>query len=235
MKKRMQFLAILLASTVVLGGCGTSLYELTDDEEDLIVSAAAQAVAKHNVFQMEGITDVEPETETQMQENTTEQDTQQVQEETNTNTNTNTGGTKTDTQTKEIALSDLLGKNLKVSYKGYSTASSYQEGDYFSVNATSGKTLIIMNINVKNTGKKNTKIDMLSKDVTFYGCFNGTDRIVEKKILSTKNLSTYQGKIKPGKSIKTVLVFEVSKKQADEISTQDLQVEMDGKMYQVTM
>lgn len=233
MKKRMQFLAILLASTVVLGGCGTSLYELTDDEEDLIVSAAAQAVAKHNVFQMEGITDVEPETETQMQENTTEQDTQQVQEETN--TNTNTGGTKTDTQTKEIALSDLLGKNLKVSYKGYSTASSYQEGDYFSVNATSGKTLIIMNINVKNTGKKNTKIDMLSKDVTFYGCFNGTDRIVEKKILSTKNLSTYQGKIKPGKSIKTVLAFEVSKKQADEISTQDLQVEMDGQMYQVTM
>ena len=233
MKKRMQFLAILLASTVVLGGCGTSLYELTDDEEDLIVSAAAQAVAKHNIFQMDGITDVEPETEPQMQENTTEQDTQQVQEETN--TNTNTGGTKTDTQTKEIALSDLLGKNLKVSYKGYSTASSYQEGDYFSVNAASGKTLIIMNINVKNTGKKNTKIDMLSKDVTFYGCFNGTDRIVEKKILSTKNLSTYQGKIKPGKSIKTVLVFEVSKKQADEISTQDLQVEMDGKMYQVTM
>ena len=217
MKKRMQFLAILLASTVVLGGCGTSLYELTDDEEDLIVSAAAQAVAKHNVFQMDGITDVE--TETQMQENTTEQDTQQVQEETN--TNTNTGGTKTDTQTKEIALSDLLGKNLKVSYKGYSTASSYQEGDYFSVNAASGKTLIIMNINVKNTGKKNTKIDMLSKDVTFYGCFNGTDRMVEKKILSKKNLSTYQGKIKPGKSIKTVLVFEVSKKQADEISTQD--------------
>ena len=224
-------MAVLLASTVVLGGCGTSLYELTDDEEDLIVSAAAQAVAKHNVFQMDGITDVE--TETQMQENTTEQDTQQVQEETN--TNTNTGGTKTDTQTKEIALSDLLGKNLKVSYKGYSTASSYQEGDYFSVNAASGKTLIIMNINVKNTGKKNTKIDMLSKDVTFYGCFNGTDRMVEKKILSKKNLSTYQGKIKPGKSIKTVLVFEVSKKQADEISTQDLQVEMDGQMYQVTM
>lgn len=233
MKKRMQFLTILLASTVVLGGCGTSLYELTDDEEDLIVSAAAQAVAKHNIFQMDGITDVESETEPQMQENTTEQDTQQVQEETN--TNTHTGGTQTDTQTKEIALSDLLGKNLKVSYKGYSTASSYQEGDYFSVNATSGKTLIIMNINVKNTGKKNIKIDMLSKDVTFYGCFNGTDRIVEKKILSTKNLSTYQGKIKPGKSIKTVLAFEVSKKQADEISTQDLQVEMDGKMYQVTM
>lgn len=233
MKKRMQFLTILLASTVVLGGCGTSLYELTDDEEDLIVSAAAQAVAKHNVFQSDGITDVEPETEPQMQENTTEQDTQQVQEETN--TNTNTGGTQTNTQTKEIALSDLLGKNLKVSYKGYSTASSYQEGDYFNVNATSGKTLIIMNINVKNTGKKNIKIDMLSKDVTFYGCFNGTDRIVEKKILSTKNLSTYQGKIKPGKSIKTVLVFEVSKKQADEISTQDLQVEMDGQMYQVTM
>lgn len=233
MKKRMQFLTILLASTVVLGGCGTSLYELTDDEEDLIVSAAAQAVAKHNIFQMDGITDVEPETEPQMQENTTEQDTQQVQEETN--TNTHTGGTQTDTQTKEIALSDLLGKNLKVSYKGYSTASSYQEGDYFSVNATSGKTLIIMNINVKNTGKKSIKIDMLSKDVTFYGCFNGTDRIVEKKILSTKNLSTYQGKIKPGKSIKTVLAFEVSKKQADEISTQDLQVEMDGQMYQVTM
>ena len=95
--------------------------------------------------------------------------------------------------------------------------------------------LIIMNINVKNTGKKNIKIDMLSKDVTFYGCFNGADYIMEKKILSTKNLSTYQGKVKPGKTIKNVLVFEVPKKQADEISTQDLQVEMDGQKYQVTM
>ena len=33
MKKRMQFLAVLLASTFVLGGCGTSMYELTEDEE----------------------------------------------------------------------------------------------------------------------------------------------------------------------------------------------------------
>ena len=39
----------------------------------------------------------------------------------------------------------------------------------------------------------------------------------------------------PGKTIKNVLVFEVPKKQADEISTQDLQVEMDGQKYQVTM
>ena len=86
----MYYMLKLLASTVVLGGCGTALYELTDDEEDLIVSAAAQAVAKHNVFQIDGMTDVEPEIETETQENTTEQDTQQVQEETNTNTNTNT-------------------------------------------------------------------------------------------------------------------------------------------------
>ena len=75
MKKRMQFLAILLASTFVLGGCGTSMYELTDDEEDLIVSAAANAVAKHNVFQMDGMTDAEPETETQTVDETTEQNT----------------------------------------------------------------------------------------------------------------------------------------------------------------
>ena len=233
MKKRMQFLAVLLASTFVLGGCGTSMYELTDDEEDLIVSAAANAVAKHNVFQMDGMTDAEPETETQTVDETTEQNTQQAKEETN--TNTGSGGAESEIQTQEITLSDLLGKNLKVTYQGYSTTSSYQEGNYFSANASSGNTLIIMKINVKNTGKKNAKIDLLSKNVTFYGCFNGADYIMEKKILSTKNLSTYQGKVKPGKTIKNVLVFEVPKKQADEISTQDLQVEMDGQKYQVTM
>ena len=178
-------------------------------------------------------TQIQPETETQTVDETTEQNTQQAQEETN--TNTGSGGAESEIQTQEIALSDLLGKNLKVTYQGYSTTSSYQEGNYFSANASSGNTLIIMKINVKNTGKKNAKIDLLSKNVTFYGCFNGADYIMEKKILSTKNLSTYQGKVKPGKTIKNVLVFEVPKKQADEISTQDLQVEMDGQKYQVTM
>jgi len=56
MRKRLQLLIGLSATVILLGGCGTSLYEMTDDEENLVVQYAAYALAKYNTYQKDGMT-----------------------------------------------------------------------------------------------------------------------------------------------------------------------------------
>ena len=54
---KMVLLTAAVSSTFLLGGCGTAMYELTDDEQDIIAHYAAHALAKYNVYQKDGMTD----------------------------------------------------------------------------------------------------------------------------------------------------------------------------------
>ena len=55
MKKEMRLLAVLSVITLLLSGCGTELYEMTDEEEALVVQGAAYMLSKHNIFQKDGM------------------------------------------------------------------------------------------------------------------------------------------------------------------------------------
>ena len=46
MRKGMRLLAILSATVLLIGGCGTQMYELTDDEETLITQYAAYEIGR---------------------------------------------------------------------------------------------------------------------------------------------------------------------------------------------
>ena len=56
MKKGMRLLAVLSATVLLVSGCGTQMYELTEDEETLITQYAAYAIGKHNIRQKDGMT-----------------------------------------------------------------------------------------------------------------------------------------------------------------------------------
>ena len=56
MKKRRVFLATtLLVSVITFTGCGTPLYEMTPEEEELIKKYAAYALGKYNTYQKDGM------------------------------------------------------------------------------------------------------------------------------------------------------------------------------------
>ena len=59
MKKYKRYLCIAIAVMLMgLTGCGTQLYELTPEEEALIIHSAAYFVAKHNIQQKDGVSGV---------------------------------------------------------------------------------------------------------------------------------------------------------------------------------
>lgn len=233
MKKRMRLLIFLLTSVLLTGGCGTTVYELTEEEEDLVVEYAAYALAKHNIYQKDGMTSALPAQEETHQEQ--QQNTQQVTD----YVNSAGGGAGPDVVVtgETISLAGAIGHDtdLKVSYEGYSLKDSYQEGDYFSVNANEGKTLLVMEFRIKNPGKKTVNLDTVFMKNEFSACVDGSRWIPEKISFGTSSLSSYDGKIKTGETKKAVLIFEISEETVESIDTVSLSVKMEDKTYSVEL
>lgn len=243
MKKGFRLLAVLSATVFMISGCGTSLYEMTDDEENLVVQYAAYAVGKHNIHQKDGMTNaVAKEQDSQVKEEQStqkEQDTQSNQNSANQGSAGQTGdSTGTDTSNyAQISLEKALGYDsaLNITYKGYKVQDSYKEGNYFAVNAASGNKLLVMNFTISNPGKKTVKYDTTSLGNSFYGVFDGKTKIAEKMTFSNKELSSGTNKIKAGKKIKAIMIFELTADQAAAVTTETLLVDIDNTTYQVKL
>ncbi|MDD6480973.1 MAG: hypothetical protein PUF65_01670 [Lachnospiraceae bacterium] len=239
MKRRIQLLIALSASVFFLGGCGTPLYVMTEEEEDAVVEYAAYTLAKHNIYQKDGMTDAvltEEESESQEPESTEEpkEDTQTSTGETGASVAEN--GTE-DSQAGQISLAAAIGHedNLEVTCDGYKVADTYKEGSYLALNPDMGKKLVVMNFIVKNPGKKAVKLDMVSLGASYYASINGEGKIAETTFFGSKSLSSFDGKIKAGKSEKLVLLFQIPEENAKNISSTGLYVTMDGVTYSVTI
>ena len=57
----------------------------------------------------------------------------------------------------------------------------------------------------------------------------------EKVTFGSNSLSSYDGKLKAGATQKAVLIFEISQKAAENVTTENLSVNLDGKRYSVEL
>ena len=57
-QKKWRGIILLLLGCLMLTGCGEAPYELTDEEQQLIVSYSAHVVSKFNRYQKDGLTHV---------------------------------------------------------------------------------------------------------------------------------------------------------------------------------
>lgn len=235
MKKKMSLLVMAAAAMLLLGGCGTQMYALSEDEENLVVQYSAHILAKYNIEQKDGMTAAASE-ETQKTEEPESQmpETQDSQSPADSSTAETTGESETQ-QMETMSLSEAIGhaSDLAISYKGYKVQNIYQEGDYFAVTPQDGYKLVVMKFEIKNTGKKAVKLNTESLGNTFYACLDGKNRTEETVSLGAKSLSSYKGTIKAGKKTSTVLLFQIPKDQADKISGETLFVNVKDTIYSV--
>jgi hypothetical protein len=226
------------AVSLLLGGCGTPLYTLTDDEENLIVSYAAHALAQCNVYQKDGMTNAQlpEEEETQEQQvassESTDTSEQEISEASSSATTESTGVNQNE---ETVSLAAAIGQDsgLSVSYKGYQVQDSYQEVNYYAVDPDVGKRLVVMKFKIKNPTDQDIELDTVSLDNTFYASFDGEDSIKETVSFGAQSLSFYDGVIKAGKSKTAVLLFQLPEEEADQFTTVDLMVQLDGTVHPV--
>ena len=229
------FVAVLTAGTMITG-CGTPLFELTDEEVNLIAHSAARIVSKHNIMQKDGLVnviideDVEEETDFISSE---KESSQVTQEESTVQGNSGTGSQEVETK---ISLAEAMGhgSDLSVVYRGSSVSKHYTEGGYYSVDAASGKSLYVMKFSITNVSGSEVTLDNASWKGTFKLVADNVKANAEVTFLNT-DLATYVGKIASGETKDAILLFEISESKANSISTPRLQVIIDKKASEIKL
>lgn len=216
MKQLKRYMCIALAVVMMcLTGCGTQLHVLTPDEETLIIHSAAYFIAKHNIQQKDGVNGV-PLPENFDDTESSEEGSQEPDD----------GTDKPENPSNDAsALAELIGQagKLKITYEGSYIAANYKEGTAYIVEAEAGKKFYVMKFKLTNITDSDVVVDNAVKSPSVKLTSDAVTVKSEVTFLTT-DFSTYQGTIKAGKSVETILLFEVSDKVVDKITSPTLQI-----------
>ena len=105
----------------------------------------------------------------------------------------------------------------------YDVTDSYVESDYFAMNATEGKTFLVVHVNLKATGG-DIECDMLKKNLKYRVVINGDKTVAAQTSILLNDLGTYQGTIAGGSAQECVLLFETEKQNVENITSLQLKV-----------
>lgn len=232
---------VLVIMAVFLTGCGDEMFPLTEGEEAIIVNYSSGTLAKHNRRQQEGLTMVaereeeeeveepipEPEEETEEPE---EQDTEKKEN------NSDDSPEAEEETVPQVTLTEALGiSGMEFSYTNYSVTSHYQQGDVYSLDASSGNTYLMLNFNITNTGSEAAECDIIGKQPVFTLKVDDNPSVQSIFTLLENDLSTYSATVEPGQTVATVLMFEVPETITENISDLQLQLQANGSTSEIKM
>lgn len=231
---RVKLAAAFAASALLLGGCGEAPYELTDQENAIIVNYAAHIAMKYDLNQKEGLQFVWPEPEEELLPEVS--DTEEIGAEEDDGTlsagGAVDGGTSDSMQT---GLQELFGTDaVSVAYTGAELMSSYVESSYYAMNADAGKQYLVLTISIANQSDTEVELDNLERMPQFRINLADGKEIPGELTVLTEDFATYQGKLAAGETVDTVLLFMVP----DTVSNPEdftLSVSLDGNNYQIIL
>lgn len=239
MKGFMKKGAVIIAAGMLMTGCGDSLKVLTESEEAIIVNYSAGTVARFNKHQQDGLTVIAQKEDAENDEDVTSQDEQNeeqqnpedVQEENTTADTTQTEANQT-AQTVE-SLSQVLGiPGVEIQYTGqYEVNSNYPQLNP----PKEGYTYFVMNFTITNTGTENVDCNITDKSPVFAVSLNGGSSYKNEFTILPNDLYTYEGNLAPGVNAETVLVFQVPEADAANITSIQLQAQVNDVIANIAL
>lgn len=241
-KNRLAAGALALAVSITACGCGDQIYEMTDEEETAIVQYSAHVVSKFNRKQSEGIENVavlkalmkireeEAKKRRQQEEEKRQQEEEKPEQKPDASGSQQQGTSSAGQQQKAyVSLTKALQLDgVSASYRKYELVSAYQASQSYMVRANSGNELLVLHVNLKNSGNKTAECDILSKMPSFRLTINGETSVSADTTILLNDLGTYQGKIRAGKTKKAVLIFQVKKGAVKSVDSMELEVTSGG-------
>lgn len=227
MKKSKRYLLLgMTAASLFLSGCGTPLFELTEEEKLLIIQSAAYYVAKHNIQQKDGVSNIIIEEEESESESVSESEIPTETESEGSTENSGGGSSEGDGTTQEgITFAQAIGhgSDLKVTYEGSYLEDHYVEGSAYSVDAPAGYTYYVMKIKMTNPTDNAVKVNNISLNPIFK-LKSGTMTLRAEVTILNSDFSTYVGTIEAGESADAILLFEVQESKAESIKDPSLYI-----------
>lgn len=220
MGRNIKMAAVAFTAIITLTGCGTKLYDMTDAEQGLIANYSAYVVAKHNIYQQDGMTDA-TENRGDMED---AEDTEKADEaspdnslsqdnktsEAGNDKSSNSQKEPSATQEKKVSLAEATGYgSLEITYDGVNESDVYNEGSYYSMMAGSGNTFAVMKFTLKNPTDEDINVDMFGNARTYKATFPDGKEYTAEGTFLTYSLNTFQGTVKAHDAVDVVLLFKI--------------------------
>lgn len=225
----------LTAAALMLGGCGSSV-KVTSEQNDLIAEYIGGTLMKYSyenewkyIKVNDNITNFERPTGSAA--TGSQQTTQSGQKATQSATQ---HGQKPTSSATTGSMSDLAAAmnldGITISYSGYTLGKNYpEESDTLSVRAISGKNIVAVEFNLKNTTGSNIVCNTAPLGVVMKLSVNGGAGVAEYATMLKNDLNTLSDvTIAPGEDYKAVVLFMISEKNAEEVSSLTLSLSGQG-------
>lgn len=231
-----------------LVGCGTPMYNLTDDESTLIANYSASCVAKFNRFQGDGMVFVVNKTTAEQQASLT--GAAPVTKPSNETVNDDEGlsfdfdAFSDDVITisdehylvSDLSIGEILGyPDLTVKCHDVYVSDEYKEGTYLLLTPSDGYAYLVMKIAISNPGAAAVDCDFISKEPKFYIELSDGTRASSSGTILLDDFYTFQGTIAPGESAETVALVEIPKSQASDLSKVKIFLESMGNTSEIPL
>lgn len=226
-----EVLRALIIGTVgiCLCGCGNTIPEMTEQEQELVVEYAANELLKFDKNHVVKLTELEEEEPAETPEEATPDKTQPEEKE----EPEDKGGVTADDVTvidqtgenasiENVSIEQFLGlSDAEISYTGYEIADSYPsdgtEEVYFFMEATENSQLLVLKFDLKNTADGEKEVNLADSQVRYKIGINGAEQNALTTML-LNDMAYYQGTLAAGESTELVVVGEIPSDQADQIT-----------------
>lgn len=230
-------MGLLFSALVLTTGCGEKAIQLTEEEEGLIVDYTAHVVSKFNTRQPDGLVYVNVMEEESEESVTTEreEETEEAAQELTTGGTELTAGQEADVeQPVSMTLTQALGlAGVDAQVTATELKPSYEEGGYYVMDASAGKTFLVVHIALSNQTTEDINCDLLSGQPQFQAVINGMGAVSAELTVLLNDLSTYQGTLEAGSSTDTVLLFQVPADDVTQVDTLTLKLTWNGNSYEI--
>lgn len=231
--------AAVLVTSLALTGCSNVIPDMTVEEEQAIGEYAAFTLLKYDANHRSRLVDlskvVEKDTKPQKPAEDTEKDPEQ-------------GGMgpvadtpiidNTSNSASSIEEFFELPEGISFTYQGMQTCTSYQEPGQengFSLEATEGKSLLVLQYNVSNQSQSAQRVDLYRQSTAFKITVNGSYMRTALMTMLTNDMSTYREDLQPGETKELVLLIEIDQSMADSITSVSLEVKNESNAYTISL
>lgn len=231
--------ALIVASVLPMAACGSSMPELTEEQNRLIVEYAAGLLLKYdenNHGRIVDIEEAEPVSEPEVQaEEPEETEETEVIENTQTPDEVQMGEA-----IAERSIEEFYGiEGVSIAYTGFEVKDTYpdvtEDNLFFAMNASAGSKLLVFNFMVTNVGGQDLNLDMSAYNTKFKISINGES---PKYILTTmlmNDLASFTGTIPVGASENLVLVSEIPEEASGSVQSVALLMKNELEDAQLTL
>ena len=238
--KRFNLLILIMCFSLFSTGCGEELYEMTEDEESIIVLYASKAVSKFNENQTIGIAnarvrDGELDDESEEASDSTEDNADESEVDSTTGEQISSDGTSQEDGEDSSAESEDSGYSftnavdipgVEFTCSEFDVTEEYKTSN-FVLTKVSGKQYLVLSITAENTSDSSVDFSNYT-DRTYSLSLNGSEKSSTQYTPLSNDLANYDGILAAGETKSFILVFLFINSSVENISSLELYVTSEG-------